>query len=72
MTPKEALSVIMETCPSNQIWCAVSPDENVQRQLRQLALRIKRGDTIKPDTLKKFFSYFGYEVEFSLVVKKTG
>ncbi len=71
MDPKEALSHILNSCPANQIWCAVTPDEKEQVWLRVTALRIKRGN-VKPDTLKKFFSYFGYEVEFSLKVKKAG
>lgn len=60
MDPKEALSHILNSCPANQIWCAVTPDEKEQVWLRVTALRIKNG-TAKYHTMRKFFDYFGFK-----------
>lgn len=60
MTPTQALDLIMDRCPKNQLWCAVTLDEKEQVWLRVVALRIRKG-TAKPATLRKFFSFFGME-----------
>lgn len=69
MSPIEALNKILNDCPKNQLWCAVTSDEREQIWLRVTALRIKQGN-VKPSTMRKFFSHFGYEVEVNMEVRR--
>ena len=59
MEPTEAVRHIIDSCPKNQLWCAVTPDEKEQIWLRVAALRILNG-TAKQSTKKKFFKLLGY------------
>lgn len=68
MTPEEALNKIISSTPNNQLWYKIVDDERKQTLLRVTALNILKGNC-KPDTLKKFFDMFGYEVDVQMSVK---
>lgn len=71
MTPNEALKEII----SRPKWYLVLKDDGINRDLhkestlRVTALRILNG-TAKPDTMKRFFDRFGYDVEVSMEVNR--
>lgn len=70
MTAKEALGKIMKDTPDGSIWYKVSSDYDDVNRLRATALRIEQGEyKMQLNTLKEFFSQFGYEVEINVKPK---
>lgn len=70
MTIKEALS---EVTKQHKWYLCVDKngkqDLKEEARLRVTALRILNG-TSKPDTMKKFFDQFGYDVQINMEVKR--
>lgn len=77
MTPKQALSEIINSSKHNGLWYkyptvangTVKHDEQMQTYLRVTALRILNG-TAKAETMKKFFGIMGYELNVEYTVTK--
>jgi len=60
MNPQEVLQQIINRCPDNHIWYAVTTDEKKQTWIRITANRIMKG-TCKQKTMEEFFALFGYK-----------
>lgn len=68
MNPKQALQQIKDSTPETSIWYKISENYDEINWIRSTAKRIEEG-VCKPDTLKKFFNLFGYDVDVQMSVK---
>lgn len=68
MTAKEALNEILNV-PDGQVWYKVTEDEKERTWIRVTALRILDG-TSKPETMRRFFNMFGYELTTNTQITK--
>lgn len=68
MNPKQALQQIKDSTKEGCIWYKISENYDDINWIRSTALRIEQG-VCKPDTLKKFFDMFGYDVDVQMSVK---
>lgn len=68
MNPRQALQQIKDSTPETSIWYKISENYDEINWIRSTAKRIEDG-VCKPDTLKKFFDMFGYDVDVQMSVK---
>lgn len=69
MNPQQALQQIKDNTPEGSIWYKISENYDEVNWIRSTAIRIENG-TSKPETMKRFFNMFGYDIDVKMSVKK--